>query len=169
MDKSTERTKKYYDGIAQGYAELYHNEQKQKLECVLPFTKITGTVLDLGSGDGVANTVFNNNTIISLDLSLELLKLNTNATKLVATALILPLKDKSIDCVFSLSVLQDVSDLNQTLVEIKRVLKPTGRIILSILKRNTEKVQHFEKTLTSLFTIEKIIEEDKDKIFIGRY
>jgi SAM-dependent methyltransferase len=50
----------------------------------------------------------------------------------VATATALPFEDRRFDLVVAYNVLMDIDDLPAAIREIKRVLRPTGRVVISI-------------------------------------
>ena len=162
---SEEKTKNYYDGIAKGYRELYHEEQIQKISLVSHLLPTCGRVLDLGSGDGVLNQFLENCEITSLDLSKELLALNSNPNKVQGSATEIPFEDNSFNYVLSFSMLQDIENYEKAIEEIKRVLKPNGKAILSFIKFSQKKERIIAK-LKKKFEIKEEIEEEKDLIFL---
>ena len=81
QSSKTEQTQNYYNGIASGYKNLYHEEQILKLNYVKDLFPKSGLCLDAGCGDGVLNQFINCNVkLYSFDLSVELLKLNSNGS-----------------------------------------------------------------------------------------
>jgi len=161
-------TKNYYNGIAKGYKNLYHEEQILKIEKIETFLPKKGTLLDLGSGDGVLNQFISKDTnLISFDLSIELLKLNPNKKKINGSALNLPFKNNTIDNISSFTVFQDLPDVMLAIAEAKRVLKKDGTFILSFLKISS-KADTLIKLINENFFIEQKIEEIKDYIFVLR-
>jgi len=105
------------------------------------------TVLDLGCGSGAyatetAKLVGKNGKVYATDLQQEMLSQLKNKLKLdefkntknivvkQADATKLPFKSNMFDLVYMVDVLQEIPDRKKALMEIKRVLKPTG--ILSI-------------------------------------
>ncbi len=158
-------TKNYYDGISSGYKELYHSEQIEKISLIEEFLPRKKIILDAGSGDGILNNFLEHSTIISLDLSFELLKLNSNKNKINGNLLELPLQKNSIDCICSFTVIQDTPDVKKVIEEFYRVLKHGEILIISFLKISSKR-QNIEKNLKNLFKIEKELEEIKDKIMV---
>ena len=160
------KTQNYYDAIAKGYKELYHNEQIKKLKNILPYLPKTGTIIDIGSADGVLNNYINSNcTLISLDLSFNLLKLNNNNNKINASITNLPLKTNSVDSLISLTVIQDIPKTQKAIEEISRILKKEGIAIITFLKISQKK-ETILKELNKYFKILNQIEEEKDIILI---
>ncbi len=164
------KTKVYYNGIAKGYASLYHEEQKNKINYVKDYFPLNGEVLDLGSGDGILNNFLNLNLIslYSFDISVELLKLNSNVEKRKFLGNIcenLPFKNNQFDYIFSFSVFQDLTCLNIAFDEVKRVLKNEGLFIISFIKFSQKK-EIILDLINENFLVLKKFEEEKDLIFV---
>lgn len=88
-----------------------------------------GSVLDLGSGTG--DTDFADREVIGLDPVIEMLSLSPVDCRVVAVGERLPLGDESVDGVFSGFVFRNLSSVESTLAEVKRVLK-SGRAAVVI-------------------------------------
>jgi len=108
------------------------------LDMIEPNAK--GTVLDIGTGSGVLlKTLEQLGTAIGLDTqklsqaqtTLEHEKI-TNAYLIEADACYLPFPDKLFDYVMCVSVLDHIPEFKTCLSEIKRVLKPGGKLIVGI-------------------------------------
>ena len=169
MVKTEIQTLNYYNGIARGYKNLYHEEQIEKINLIKQFLPDKGIILDLGSGDGVLNQFLSNKkvNIISFDLSFNLLKLNPNkkGNKICGSILNLPFKSNSIDFICSFTVFQDLPDIAKGIFEIKRVLKFDGVIILSFLKLAKD-LKLLEIEINTNFNILKVVETEKDFIYV---
>jgi ubiquinone/menaquinone biosynthesis C-methylase UbiE len=154
----------YYNGIAKGYKELYHEEQRKKIEYLKKQIVKQGIILDLGSGDGVLNQyVIDTVNFISCDISKELLKLNKSKNKILCDIHYLPFKSNSINQVISLTAIQDTTNPKIVIKEIKRVLKKNGSVILTLLKIS-KKSKIIIEEIKNNFKIKKQIEEEKDYI-----
>lgn len=164
MESGLLKTKNYYDGIAKGYSELYHEEQKRKIELIKNYFE-NGLTLDLGCGDGVLNQYLSN--IVSVDLSFELLKLNKNKNKVNSSAINLPFKNNTFKSVISITMIQDIENVEKVINEIYRVLKEEGILILTFLKFS-KKVHMIKDIVYAKFDIKKEMEEEKDLIVIAR-
>ena len=161
---------KYYDAIAEGYNELYSEEQLKKWNAAkrLIEFKPTDKVLDVGCGTGIitvllAEKVASVKAIDSSKSMIENAKRLNNINYQVADTTELPFKDKSFDKTVSFTVLQDIKDQDAALKEIKRVTK--GEVLLTILKRN-KNLEKVKEKLSKYFVIKKTIEEEKDFIFL---
>ncbi len=160
----------YYNQIAPGYDELHEQEQLNKLIYITQFIepKPSDVLLDVGCGSGISTRFWQCKTF-GIDPSEELIKIAKQKDKegdyIIASAEKLPFPDKSFDIVTSITAVHNFKDIEKALNEIKRVAK--GRVILSILKKS-EKAGKIKQLISSLFEIEKEIEEDKDVIFMGK-
>ena len=96
---------------------------------------LTGTVLDFGGGDRINYADEIRKWAVTGE-ALEYRSANidpaTHPTYLLQTGEPLPIGDDSFDVVFSLNTLEHVYEIDGTLGELHRVLKPTGRLILSV-------------------------------------
>lgn len=94
-----------------------------------------GKVLEIGAGTGINISHYNNValTMTDLDLSevlLERLKQsNLNYKTLTCEASKLPFEDHTFDYVVATLVFCSVKDVSKGLQEIRRVLKPTGKLV----------------------------------------
>jgi ubiquinone/menaquinone biosynthesis C-methylase UbiE len=157
----------YYDAIASGYDELHEAEQLKKLEIVkkeLNIKKET-KLLDVGCGSGISSQF--DCDITGIDPSEELLKIAEQrlpaAQFIQGSAEQLPFEDKSFDVVISLTAIQNFTDLEKGIQEIKRVGKK--QFALSYLKKS-EKAELIENTIKKYFPKSKTIDEDKDIIHV---
>jgi ubiquinone/menaquinone biosynthesis C-methylase UbiE len=164
--KKESSTLNYYNGIAKGYKNLYHEEQINKINKIKDFLPKKGILLDLGSGDGVLNQFLSKKVnIISFDLSFELLKLNSNKNKIQGSILDLPFKNESLDYISSFTVFQDLPNPSKAINEAKKILKKGGIFILSFL-HISRNIDILIKEINKNFEIIKEIKEEKDYIFV---
>ena len=101
-------------------------------------------VLDLGAGTGYFSELLHDQgyQVLGLDLSKSMLNFaktsrDNNITWLNADVHQLPLKDNSVDIIFSNLMIQWCNPLSAALAEIKRVLKPGGIVVISTLLDGT--------------------------------
>ena len=106
-----------------------------------------GRVLDAatGTGDIALELARHTHSVVGLDLSPEMLNrgriktekkgLRDSVDFIVGDALALPFIDNSFDCALNGFALRNVSDINLFLTELRRVVKPGGRVVCLELVR----------------------------------
>jgi len=150
----------YYDGISQGYDELYGDEQRAKYKVVSDWLlSLTGSTLDVGSGTGVISEFFKP-TVLS-DFSFGMISYATGE-RVVCDGRFLPFKNKSFDNISCFTVLQDVFEKDLVISEFKRVAR--AKLLITVLKRLKSREE-----LEGLFKGLKVLdyrEEDKDHCFL---
>lgn len=151
----------YYNKIAEGYDELYKDEQLHKLQIIKDNIEVKGKLLDVGCGTGIAYEFFNVD-YTGIDPSEELLK-QCKGKSVLGKAEELPFENESFDVVIAVTSLHHC-DLDKAVSEIKRVVKKNGVIVISFLKKS-EKLSEIKKLLKDF----KQIDEGKDIIFIQTY
>lgn len=161
------RTRAYYDAISRGYKELYHEEQKQKLAELDSFLPRQGWILDLGGGDGVLHEMLECDSLITCDISLNMLRRNPNDKKVVGSMYSLPFMSETFDHIISLTAIQDLHEPLSGVHEICRVLRHDGTLVLSFLKQSSRRYD----ILTSVQEHLEIVEEfegEKDMFLIAK-
>lgn len=90
-------------------------------------------VLDLGSGIGGYSEEMARRgaEVLSVDLMSSTVMLTEGCTPIIANALAIPLDCATVDFVFCASLIEHLSDPQQLLIEIARVLRPGGYCYLS--------------------------------------
>lgn len=167
MSKSVEETKNYYNGISQGYKNLYHQEQIEKISEVKSYFLDNGNILDLGSGDGVLNEFISKNCeLYSLDLSEELLSLNSNIDerKFCESCEHMSFEDNKFDGIYSFSVIQDVPDLCRVINEIQRIGKENSLCVISFVRWGS-RVDEMKRLLEGI-SKEVIFEKELEKDYV---
>ncbi|TAN67174.1 MAG: malonyl-[acyl-carrier protein] O-methyltransferase BioC [Methylobacter sp.] len=130
-----------YDGVA----ALQRTVGKALLATV-DLESLTGTLLDVGCGTGFLSVELSvcERPIIALDIALPMVQLTRkklldrpDVSYLCADAEQLPLAGHIADSVFSSLALQWCINLEAVFTDIKRVLKPGGRLVFSIFGPQT--------------------------------
>ncbi|MGA9852144.1 MAG: class I SAM-dependent methyltransferase [Gammaproteobacteria bacterium] len=91
-----------------------------------------GHVLDIGCADGWARMVVNNCAYVGLDYPTTAIAMYRTTPDVFADGHAIPFAGSSFDTVLLLEVLEHVRDPECVLREIARVLKPGGRLLLSV-------------------------------------
>ena len=155
----------YYDTIASGYEELHREEQLKKIALIkkhIPFHE-KWKILDVGCGPYFADF---SGTVVGIDPSLQLLKIAKQKIPVVlGKGELLPFRTDSFIVVVSITALQNFDDIEQGLLEMKRIAKEF--IVISVLKKSA-KITMIEELIGSTFPSFKAIEEEKDIIFFCR-
>lgn len=147
----------YYNGIAEGYDELYGEEQEKKFKKIKESFKINGLVLDVGSGTGISKKFFER--VVCIDPCFKML----NKGEICGKAENLPFKKKVFDWVLCITVMQNLEDITMAIKEMKRVCN--GRVVFSVLKRSN-KFNKIKSLLKKEFNTTEI-DEEKDLIMVS--
>ncbi|MCD4780901.1 MAG: methyltransferase domain-containing protein [Candidatus Omnitrophica bacterium] len=140
-----------------------HQQVKYQIDLDLPVDAFKGMkVLDIGAGPIPSAEVFENCHLYCLDpLSLQYFKAGfpyhyyRPTTKFInAPAEQMPFPDHYFDAVISANAIDHVDDIQKTAEEIKRVLKPAGRLRIHAhyhKKKETEPVELNDQIMEKLF------------------
>ncbi|PIO00493.1 hypothetical protein COT72_02195 [archaeon CG10_big_fil_rev_8_21_14_0_10_43_11] len=151
------KTRAYYNAISKGYDELYGREQEEKWDALKTF--VQGKTLDIGCGTGIITKHIKN--VVGLDSSPGMLA-HLSGIKVIGDACALPFKDKSFDTALSLTLLQDVSEPERAIREMKRVSK---RVVFSVLKKTWTTARVLSITAKQGLK-GRVIEHTKDIFFV---
>lgn len=132
-------------GVPAGEGQLVLARRSRLVEPLLPWPRTH--LLDYGCGNGAQTMLFANlfDRITGVDVNEEFLdefnqEIDSRNLQQIMVALSLedgriPLPDASVDCLMSFTVLEHVADEDAVLQEMRRVLKPQGRLILTVPNR----------------------------------
>jgi ubiquinone/menaquinone biosynthesis C-methylase UbiE len=137
-----------------GYSYHEKREFRYKLQDymheVFQFHSYAGQlILDLGSGAGIDSAEFAKGgaEVVSLDLTESSTELTKNTLReagvyerghvIQAVGQKLPFRDGAFDCVYSFGVLHHIPDVKAVLSEIRRVLRPGGKIMAMLYHRDS--------------------------------
>lgn len=160
----------YYSTIAPGYDELYGLEQDDKLKEFLAKIEIPyqASLLDVGCGTGRSNLLLPQVKWQGIDPSQGLI---AHAHADVRKKIIccrgeeLPYPPGMFEYILSLTALQNFDDIDKGLSEMQRVLRPSGTLLLSFLKRS-ERTQQIVPIVAKYFEVQDSWENKKDFMFI---
>jgi len=119
-----------------------------------------GLVLDIGCGLGIRTFLATKNCeIIGIDFSWVAVDYATKhfgSKFCVANALMMPFEDQMFDNAFMLATIEHIKDLKTLISEISRILKPLGKLFVSVTCGNYHgHISHVHKftraSLTSVF------------------
>ena len=143
-----------------GVAELPPEWNEENLERILKFCrdKIQGRVLDVGCGDGFFTAQilqrFNLKNVYGLDISskaVDLARLKHPEIKFRQSALNhIPEETSSIDSVTMIEVIEHLVDIEGTLKELFRVMKPGGILLIT-----TTDFNWLKQVIIAMFFFEK--------------
>lgn len=120
------------------YAQIQQRVLHAALEQITPQLKANDTVLDVGCGTGAALPMLQDQgfpgDVYGVDLAFPMVELahERRVLSAQANAASLPFPDGQFDAVMSVSVLQWSEDLETSLKELVRVVKPGGKMFVSL-------------------------------------
>ena len=186
-DKKYEIIKKY-NLTANFYDDRYSKIQKEKYFLLLKDFELNDKIiLDAGTGTGIlffyllTKKKLNSHlkfSFVGIDISIEMLtlfreklkKLNHNNTNLILADLErLPIRQNAFNALFSLTALQNLSDITKGIIELFRVGKNSTFYKFSILNKNIN-LNEIESFLSKKSELSTIINRPnlEDIIFQGK-
>jgi ubiquinone/menaquinone biosynthesis C-methylase UbiE len=142
------KSKEYFDGISNEWDELrqsfFSDNVRQKM-CEAAQVKEGLTAVDIGAGTGfVTQELLNRKLrVIAIDQSKEMLNVLEQkfgsggaVTCIQADAYALPLESESVDYVMANMFLHHVENPGRAILEMTRILKPGGKLVIADLDRH---------------------------------
>jgi len=127
----------YRERYGHGFSHMFQEFWNKEILALCPPSSNL-PVIDLGCGTGIFFPTLSKKykSVVGIDLSLDMM---LNAPRdifevkgcIVGDGTSLPLQDKSVDTVVCRSALHHLPDLDQTLLEIRRILKDKGAFVFS--------------------------------------
>ena len=144
---SEQRSKSYYDEFSQTYEKQRHHGyhvliDDLELEAAAPHVG-AGPVLEAGCGTGLIlrrlQQLNLGQATVGIDLSAGMLQVARSRGLRIAQASVdaLPFPDDSFDTVVSFKVLAHVPEIQRALVELGRVTRPGGHLLLEFYNRHS--------------------------------
>jgi ubiquinone/menaquinone biosynthesis C-methylase UbiE len=140
--KKTQR----YDESAKVYHRRYLQIQLTKYQAIAPYLS-ERPVLDIGIGTGIGlHSLIDSCPVIGIDGSVEMLRFAAKHSKnnqlkhesiflIVASAEALPFRDHVFPMVISITVLQNLTNIECGIKEIQRVLQAEGLLAVTVLAK----------------------------------
>ncbi len=142
-----------YKHIAKSYNELHKEEQIRKLEIIKKNIKIISPLLDVGCGTGISTNYFNVESI-GIDNSKEMIEQSKEGNLIYGDAEKLPFPDKTFNTVISVTAFHNFKNMEEALLEIKRVSR-NNNIAISFLKKSS-KLNKFRNLLKKYFKFKEV-------------
>lgn len=107
--------------------------QRQRIDNALKLIGKVGLVLDVGCNDAYISKLIESqeNECIGLDFPSVLRKARKDIQRVGAEWNHLPFKNESFHCLFLGEVIEHVVDLDPFMTELRRILKPKGKLVLT--------------------------------------
>ncbi|MGC1119556.1 MAG: class I SAM-dependent methyltransferase [Candidatus Methanofastidiosia archaeon] len=140
-----------YDRTAVFYDKRYLSIQWEKYSIMMD-SPPQGCILDLGCGTGLLSEYLCKR-VVGIDISFNMLdKARTREQVVQADMDFLPFGNAVFDAVVSFTSLQNLSDVNPALKEVRRVLKAGSPFIVTLLNKGSSIKKEIEKyfTITSM-------------------
>ena len=164
--------KRRYDETAKFYDRRYREIQNIKYELIFEKISIDNeqNILDVGCGTGNLFLFLDNVdcfkfgidlSIKSLTRCLEKLGRKTQIQTICADVDFLPFREDFFDIIFLITILQNVSDPVNSLKNIKKLCKPNGLILLSLLRKKFDKEQVLKLLSDAQIVPQNIIDVEK--------
>lgn len=166
-----------YDITAQIYDMRYAEDQTAKIEAAIKSTPLgkEGLVLDVGCGTGLLFKYVANRAgaVVALDISRNILleakrraERFPNVHLILADADNMPLKPGIISYLYAITVIQNLPVPLKTLIEIQRVVKENGLMVITGLRKKFTG-EAFERLFRNAGLNPMILEDDSLKCLIA--
>ncbi len=128
-------------------------------------SEISGQVLDFGCGQKPYESLFLKATnYIGVDIEISGHDHADSKVDIFYNGKTLPFPDDNFDAVVCFEVLEHVFNIDEVLVEMRRVLKPSGKILLSLPFSWNEHETPYDFARYTSFGLKKILENNKFEI-----
>jgi ubiquinone/menaquinone biosynthesis C-methylase UbiE len=175
--KDKRKVMQCYDLTAEMYEERYAEEQRAKYETALKTTNVLGTmVLDAGCATGLFFDYIASkaSSVVGIDISHRLLlkaskraRFFENAFVLQADVDYLPFKEELFQAIFAFTVLQNMPNPSETLIELKRVAKHDGRMVVTGLKKAFSETKFMSLLEEAASNIVSFVDSESSKCYIA--
>lgn len=168
------RKVRLYDESAKVYHQRYLQIQRTKYQAVVPFLQ-NGPLLDVGVGTGIGlSSTVKFTPLVGIDGSIEMLQIaqqqiqsnmcwQTPVSLICASAEALPFRNQVFSTVVSITVIQNLKNINEGAEELQRVGQLGGLLVVTTLAKALS-LQELELVLKpplhTIARLEQIANED---------
>ena len=140
----------WYDKLSDGYEELYATEQSVKYQRAMGW--VDGHRFDLAVDVACGTGLFLDRVrrkcsyVVGVDLSRRMLEKARTRLKFEDVGLVradcsaLPLREKVADCLFAISLIEEGSESRKQVLELHRIAKTGGFVVVSVFHPEGRKV-----------------------------
>ena len=168
------RKVRLYDETAPVYHRRYRQIQRIKYQAITPLL-VRGLIIDVGVGTGIGLPSLKGfSPVVGVDGAIEMLRVahkqieglgqRTQVVSLVcAFAEALPFRECVTPTVISITVIQNLTDIQQGVEELIRILQMDGIVAVTSLSRILplhELVKNFDVTMKKIAQFENLADED---------
>jgi phosphatidylethanolamine/phosphatidyl-N-methylethanolamine N-methyltransferase len=170
---------KLYDESAPVYHRRYRHIQRKKYQAIAPFlTK--GPIIDVGVGTGIGlPSLFGLSPIVGVDGAIEMIRFAANQLQdlkdkyqdvslVCAFAEALPFRDCSFPTVISVTMIQNVAEIQKGIAELVRILQRTGLCVVTSLAKVlplSELESKIKANFIRISQFENLADEDDGVVF----
>lgn len=115
--------------------------------------------LDFGCGEKPYKSLFSTNDYVGVDIKVSGHNNKNSVIDVYYDGEMLPFTDQSFDCIFSSEVFEHLFNLNEMLLELKRVLSDDGQMIITVPFAWPEHEQPFDFGRYTTFALDQIIND----------
>jgi ubiquinone/menaquinone biosynthesis C-methylase UbiE len=166
-----------YDVTAEMYDERYSEEQERKYRKALENVDAAeAAVLDVGCGSGLffSQVASKAEIVVGVDVSFKLLKKAKEQAKAVGNVFVLqadadhlPFREGVFGGVFAFTMLQNMPKPAQTLLELRRATKCSGKIVVTGLKKAFRLEEFMDLLEGSGMTISAFVDEEAINCYVA--
>ncbi|MEI7835433.1 MAG: class I SAM-dependent methyltransferase [Planctomycetota bacterium] len=162
------------DHSAEFYEEVRYKAYGLKYHSAILRGMVTddldGVILDVGCGTGIISRLYPHKDITGIDISEGMLKYHPGKC-LRASADAIPFEDSSFDAVIGRSILHHLDNPGKALAEMRRVLKPGGKLVLwetnkswlaQMIRRAAQSHERFSDSHSSFADLPSLVAEHFD-------
>ena len=168
------RKVRLYDETAPVYHRRYRQIQRKKYQAITPML-VKGPIIDVGVGTGIGlSSLKGFSPVVGVDGAIEMLRVALEQIEdtgqriqlislVCAYAEALPFRDCSTPAVISITMIQNVSDIQQGLGELFRVLQDKGILAVTSLSRILpfhNLLSNFKEEFKVIASFENLANED---------